>query len=116
VTAGIYTTTVDILGDTDPEAPPPENGWGDPIEESGVRLAGVPAMIVERPARVATESSREPVTIHFYVCRLPHGTAVTEADRIRDNTDGLIYQVDYVSRPASSVLPQDVRLDLKRVT
>lgn len=116
MTAGVYTTTVDILGDTDPDQPPPTNGWGDEVEESGVKLADVPATIVERPARVATESSREPVTIHFYVGRVPNGTPVTEADRIRDQRDGLIYQVDYVSRPASAVLPQDVRLDLKRVT
>lgn len=116
MTAGAYATTVDILGDTDPEEPPPTNGWGDPIEESGVKVAAVPATIVERPARVATESSREPVTVHFYVARLPHGTPVTGADRIRDRADGLIYQVDYVSRPANVAIPQDVRLDLKRVT
>lgn len=116
MTAGTYTTTVDILGDVDPGAPPPTNGWGDEVEESGVRLAGVPAIIVERPARVATESSREPVTVHYYVARLPNGTQVTEADRIRDTTDGRVYQVDYVSRPASPVVPADVRLDLKRVT
>lgn len=115
MTAGTYTTTVDILGDVDGGAPP-TNGWGDELEEGGVRLAGVPAIIVERPARVATESSREPVTIHYYVARLPAGTPVTEADRIRDTADGRVYQVDYVSRPASPVVPADVRLDLKRVT
>lgn len=116
MSAGGYTTTVDILGDVDPEAPPPTNAWGDEVEEVGVRLAGIPALIIERPARVATESSREPSIVHYYVGRLPNGTAITEADRIRDNADGLIYQVEYVSRPANPVLPQDVRLDLKRVT
>jgi hypothetical protein len=116
MTAGVYTTTVDILGDADPEGPPPTNEWGDELEEDDTLGAGVPARIVERPARVVTEGSREPVTVHYYVARLPHGTVVTSADRIRDRADGLIYQVDYVARPANPALPQDVRLDLKRVT
>lgn len=115
MTAGTYTTTVDILGDAD-GGTAPTNSWGDELEESGVLLAGVPAIIVERPARVATESSREPVTVHYYVGRVPNGTPVTEANRIRDAADGRVYQVDYVSRPANPVVPADVRLDLKRVT
>lgn len=111
MTAGAYTTTVDILGGGDAT-----NEWGDPIPGDTVVQEDVPATLVERPARVVTEASREPVTVHYFVARLPAGTVVTQDQRIRDRADGRIYQVDYVSNPASPVVPQDVRLDLKRVT
>lgn len=116
MSAGTYSTTVDILGDTDPGDPPPRDEWGDPIEEDDLVKANVPASITEKHRTVATESEPQAITIHYYTGRLPHGTPVTRAHRLRDRRTGEIYQVDYVNAPNAVAMPGDVRVDLRRVT
>jgi hypothetical protein len=114
VSGGVYTTTVDVLGDAD--GTPALDEWGDPIEGVDVLLAAVPALITERRTVVATESDPQAVTVHYYTGRLPAGTVVTRDQRIR-TPDGVIYVIDYVNAtPTSPAVPADVRLDLRRVT
>lgn len=115
MSAGIYTTTVDILGGAGTV-----DEWGDPVEGAEPLYSGVPARITERRQVVATESDAQAVTVHYYVGRLPAGTQVTADNRLREpagDPDGRLYAIDYVrDTPGTVVAPDEVRLDLRRVT
>ena len=105
------TTTVAILGGGS------SSTWGDDIEGTTARVTGIPAAIHEGVIRVATESDPQARAIRFYTARLPHGADVpTTAERLQDEQSGVIYVVDAVTTPVNPALPQDVRVDLRRVT
>ena len=111
MTAGVYTTTVVILGGAGTTSE-----WGDPVEGEEVSLAGVPASIVSRRRTVVPEGGREAITVRYYVGRLPHGTPVTGDNRLRDEQTGTVYLIDHVHTPPNPALPQDVQLDLRTVS
>lgn len=111
MTAGVYTTTVDILGGSGGTSE-----WGDPVEGEETILAAVPAHIVAQRRIVVPEGGRETIAVRYYVGRLPAGTAVDETQRLRDNGTGRVYLIDHVERPVSPVTPQDVQLDLRHVS
>jgi hypothetical protein len=111
MTAGIYTTTVDVVGGTETV-----DDWGDPAEGQEVILAGVPALIVENRRVAATESDPQAVVVHYLTGRVPAGTTVTAANRLRDTVTGTLYLVDHVHQPTNPAVPADVRLDLRRVS
>lgn len=116
MSAGVYTTWVDILGDPDPSTTPTDE-WGYPTEDdTKLNTDPIPAHITETRQVVATESDPQAVAVHYYTGRLPAGTAVTEAHRLRDTRTGTIYQVDYVNTPNAVATPGDIRVDLRRVT
>jgi hypothetical protein len=104
------TTLVDILGGGT------ESEWGDPIEGEDVLAEDVPAAIHEGAVKIQTESDPQARAIRSYTARLPHGTPLSDADRIKDKHTGVIYVVDAVTVPTNPALPQDVRVDLRRVT
>lgn len=105
----IPTTTVSILGGS------ASSDFGDPIEGTTVAASGIPASIVEGRQTVATESDPQARVVRYYTGRLPNGTEVNDSQRIRDDVTGDIYSIDNVTRPRNPVIPQDVRLDLRRV-
>jgi hypothetical protein len=111
VSAGVYTTHVDILGGAGEV-----DEWGDPVESDTIVFHMVPMAITETREVVSTESDAQAVAVHYYTGRAPAGTAVTNAHRVKDLQTGVIYQVDYVNHPNSIGVPGDVRLDLRRVT
>lgn len=111
MTAGVYTTTVDILG-----GPGSVSEWGDLVEDGNVLLANVPALIVADRRIVVPEGGREAIAVRYYTGRLPHGTVVDDTHRLRDNGTGRIYLVDHVEQPVSPVTPQDIQLDLRHVS
>jgi hypothetical protein len=104
------TTTVAILsgGSSSP--------WGDDIEGTTPRATGIPAAIHEGAMKVQTESDPQARAVRYYTARLPHGTALANNERLQDEATGSIYAVDAVTTPANPALPQDVRVDLRRVT
>lgn len=104
------TTTVTLLG-----VGAPDSDWGDVIDSEEPAGAGIPASIVEGRQVVATESDAQARVIRYYTGRLPHGTVVTDAMRLRDEVDGTTYVIDNVTRPRNPIMEQDVRLDLRRV-
>lgn len=105
------TTTVTILG-----SETSQTDFGDVLDSDTPAGTGIPANIMEGRVVVATESDQQARVIHYYTARLPNGTVVTGSNRLRDDVTGEIYVIDYVTRPANPVIPQDVRLDLRRVT
>ena len=115
------TTSVDLLGGT-----ATTDQYGDEDESSTVVATDVPASLVEDTLRtVATESDMQAVTVRYYVCRLPRvirkdgvvvSTPVDNLSRVRDRSTGDIYAVDSVTKPLHPSTPQDIRLDLRRVS
>ncbi len=105
----IPTTNVTILGGSS------SSDIGDESEGADVIAEHIPASIVEGRQTVATESDPQARIIRYYTGRLPNGTAVNDSQRIRDEFSGETYVVDNVSRPHNPIIPQDVRLDLRRV-
>lgn len=105
------TTTITILG-----SETSQSDYGDVLDSETPAGTGIPASIIEGRQVVATESDQQARVIHYYTGRLPHGTVVTGNNRLRDDENGDVYVIDNVSRPHNPVIPQDVRLDLRRVT
>jgi hypothetical protein len=106
----IPTTVVAILGGGS------SSDWGDELEGDDPRVTGIPAAIHEGAMKVQTESDPQARAIRYYTGRLPHGTDVTNNERIKDLISGAVYVVDAVTTPVNAALPQDVRVDLRRVT
>ena len=104
------TTTVTILGSGSTES-----DYGDVLDSDVPAGTGIPASIIEGRQVVATEADREARIIRYYTGRVPNGTVVTKAHRIRDDRSGIIYLVDNVTTPVNPVMEQDIRLDLRRV-
>lgn len=113
--AGTYLVVADILGGADTV-----DEWGDPVE--GVQVLGppVPVTITEARQVVATESDPQAVVIHYYIGRVPAGTAVMKDYRLRvpaGDVNGQLYMIDHVrDTPGSLVDQDDIRLDLRRVS
>ena len=102
-------TTVAILGGSS------NSDYGDVLDSDTPAATGIPASIIEGRQIVATESDPQARAVRYYTGRLPYGTAVTDAQRIRDEVTGEIFSIDFVTTPRNAVIPQDVRLDLRRV-
>lgn len=106
------TTWVTILGGEGGE-----NEWGDPVEGDTELATRVPCAIHVQPRQsTSDEGQREPVTILFYTAYVPNRTAVSGANRLRDERTGETYLIDTVIAPQHPSLPQDTRLDLRRVS
>lgn len=106
------TTTVTLLGG----ASTPDE-YGDHDESTTVLATNVPCSLIRRSIpTVNTESDMQAVIVRYYVGRVPHGTPVTELSRVRDDRTGHVYSVDLVDTPEHPTTPQDIRLDLRRVS
>lgn len=93
-----------------------QSALGDPVDNWTVIRAGVPMAVHTGRVEVATESETEPRTIRRYTARAPFWLTITAANRLRDDRTGEVYLVDTVVRNALAAIPQDLRLDLRRVT
>jgi hypothetical protein len=105
----IPTTVVSILGGQT------DSDYGDPVDSNTVIATKIPAAIVEGRQVVATESDSQARIIRYYTARLPHGTVIDDSQKIRDEVNGDVYSIDNVTVPQNPIIPQDVRLDLRRV-
>jgi hypothetical protein len=103
-------TTVSILG-----GDAPDSDFGDVLDSDTPAGSGIPASIIEGRQVVATESDAQARIIRYYTGRLPAGTEVNDSQKLRDEVTGFIYVIDNVTEPQNPVIPQDVRLDLRRV-
>jgi hypothetical protein len=106
----IPNTTVSILG-----GDAPDSDFGDVLDSDTPAGSGIPASIIEGRQVVATESDPQARIIRYYTGRLPAGTEVNDSQKLRDEVTGFIYVIDNVTEPQNPVIPQDVRLDLRRV-
>lgn len=106
------TTTVSVLGGASTSSE-----WGDPVDSPDVLpgLDKVPAAIHQQRRTIVPEGQTTPMSVRYWTGYLPHGTDVTDAQRIRDNRSGRVYLIDAVETPAHPSMPQDVQLDLRTV-
>lgn len=104
------TTTVTILRGT------ADDVYGDPGDNDTVAASGIRASILEQRQTAFTPADNRVLVGRFFTARLPYDTDVLESDRIRDERTGDIYVIDSVTRVASSLVTNDVRLDLRRNT
>lgn len=103
-------TTVTILGGNT------QSDYGDVLDSDEPAGSNIPAAIVEGRQVVATEADSQARVIRYYTGRLPHGTVVDDTNRLQDERTGDVYSIDNVTYPLNPIVPQDVRLDLRRVT
>lgn len=102
-------TTITILGGS------ATSDYGDVLDSDEPAGSGIPASIIEARQIVSTEGDPQARAVRYYTGRLPNGTVVTDSQRIRDERTGETFVIDFVSTPRNTVIPQDVRLDLRRV-
>jgi hypothetical protein len=102
-------TTITILGGNT------NSDFEDVLDSEIPAGSGIPCCIVEGRQIVSTESDPQARAIRYYTGRLPHGTEINDSQRIKDEKSGEIFSIDHVSTPRNSIIPQDVRLDLRRV-
>ena len=107
------TTTITILGP--PVDPTATDRYGDPVEDSTPVATGIPMALAIGQQTVQTTSDQATVTVQYATGRLPAGTQVTDRQRIRDERTGQVWLVDSVTIIPSAIVPQDVRLTLRRV-
>lgn len=107
------TTTVTILG-----GPVTYDDLGDPIDGNTILQSGVPMAIHAKGKVVATESDTEARVVRYHTGRAPNWAApyLSGDGRLRDERTNEIYIIDDVEIPQNAAVPQDVRLDLRRVT
>lgn len=104
------TTTVSVLTGTTDDA------YGDPADNSTVSASGIPASILERDRQATDRATGTPRVVRYVTGRLPSGTTVSEDDRIRDESTGIVYYIESVTRLSSFVGMNDLKLDLRRIT
>lgn len=101
-------------------SPPPEDEFGDPLDNSTPAATGRPASIIETRSVTGRQKAAVPRDerlnqVKFYVGRMDGNEDVRPGDRIKDERTGAIYTLDFVTRPDSITITQDVRLELRRV-
>jgi hypothetical protein len=90
---------------------------GDTVESDNPTYEGVPASIREVASNETTVSEGMPRQVRFLVGRLPAGTDVQYEDRLRDEDNGRVYQVDGIDETnQSAILETGIRLELRRVS
>jgi hypothetical protein len=104
------TTTVSVLG-----GEPTQSEWGDPVDGETVLRSGIPCAIHQQRRLVVPEGQTAPMSVRYWTGYLPHGTDVSDAQRLRDDRTGRLYAIDAVETPAHPSMPQDVQLDLRTV-
>lgn len=90
---------------------------GDPVENDVPTYTGIVASILEVASNETTMATGLPRQVRYLVGRLPAGTDVRYEDRLRDEDNGRVYQVDGIDEVSeSAILDSGVRLELRRVS
>lgn len=91
------------------------NEFGDVVDTDTVVESNVLAQITERGQVVQDPNTLTPRTIRDVRGYVPSNTNITAADRLRDDTHGVVYIVVEVIRPGGPAYSRDTALLLKRV-
>ncbi|QKV74540.1 hypothetical protein [Amycolatopsis sp. Hca4] len=90
--------------------------FGDPVPDNTTPAAtGVLAAIEERDSRVWDPATQTARVVRVGKAAMPSTTDVLTGDRVRDDTHGVLYLVQNVTRPRAAGRVPDVQLDLKRI-
>ncbi|MFC5947073.1 hypothetical protein ACFQH9_02120 [Pseudonocardia lutea] len=103
-------TTVSVLrGSTVDE-------FGDETDNETVAASGIIANIRETSSTFSDPGSTTPRVVRNVTCKLPSTTDVTETDRIKDETSGVIYTINTVTQEGGPGRTPDLALLLERTT
>lgn len=101
------TTTVSVLrGET-------TDAFGDAVSADTVAASGVPFSLLEQRRSVFIATDNRVAQVRYFTGRAPGDSDILISDRIRDETTGVVYFVDSVTRVGSPVTMNDLRLDLR---
>lgn len=90
--------------------------YGNPLPDNTVPLhSGVVASIIEKDSRVWDPATQTPRVVRVVRGTVPSTTDILTGDRIRDDTHGVLYAVQNVTRPRAPGRTPDAELELKRV-
>jgi hypothetical protein len=92
------------------------SAYGDPVPDNTTPAAtGVLLAVDERSSSVWDPGTQTPRVVRVVTGTVPSTTDVLTGDRIRDDTNGVLYVVQNVTRPRTPGRVRDVELELKRV-
>lgn len=77
--------------------------------------SGVVASIVEKNSRTWDPATQTPRVVRVVCGAVSSTTDILTGDRIRDDTNGVLYVVQNVTRPRAAGRTPDAELELKRV-
>jgi hypothetical protein len=106
----LATATVSVLRGTTTDE------FGDEVDGSTVHESGIPAYLTEKTETVFDPGTQTPRVVRMAMALLPHGTDVTDEDRLRDDSSGITYIVDDVIQTNAPGQMTDLKLVLRRVT
>lgn len=90
--------------------------FGDPVPNNTTPAAsGVLMAVDERSSRVWDPATQTPRVVRVVAGTVPSTTDILTGDRIRDDTNGVLYVVQNVTRFRTPGRVRDVELDLKRI-
>jgi hypothetical protein len=89
---------------------------GDPAGQYIPIATGIPAGISEASNRVFDYATQTPRTIRSIAGQFPPGTDIRQLDRVRDDTHGVIYQVDNVTLNRAAGHQPDLQVTMKKVS
>lgn len=92
------------------------NVYGDEIDGGAAVYTGVLAAIREVSSVVSDPSTQTPRTVRSLICHVPSDLDVREGDRLRDDTNSVLYAIENVTHPQGPGVTRDTVLDLQRVT
>ncbi len=94
----------------------PDPVHGDPVPNNLTPAAtGVLLAVDERDSRTWDPATQTPRVVRVVTGTVPSTTDILTGDRIRDDTNGVLYLVQNVTRPRTPGRTPDARLDLKRI-
>jgi hypothetical protein len=94
----------------------PDPDYGNPVPDNTTPSAsGVLLAVEERNSRTWDPATQTPRVVRVVSGTVPSTTDVLTGDRIRDDTNGVLYLVQNVTRPRTAGRAPDVQLELKRI-
>ena len=92
------------------------SAYGDPVPNNTVPAAsGVLLAVDERGSRIWDPATQTPRVVRIVSGTVPSTTDIRTGDRIRDDTNGVLYLVQNVTRPRTPARIPDTVLELKRI-
>jgi hypothetical protein len=92
------------------------DAYSDPVDINSDPIAvGVPAALASTSVRQQNPASGTPRQVTVFTCVVPNGTDVQTQDRITDQADGSVYNVDVVNGGTNYGFIADIVLTLSAV-
>ncbi|MET8149393.1 hypothetical protein ACIBSW_34570 [Actinoplanes sp. NPDC049668] len=92
-----------------------ESEWGSPTLTFRVTHTGIPASIVSSLSATTSPETGRQYVVNRVRGQVPHGTPLTDGDRIKDESDGRVYTVLVCSESTIPNFRGPTLLDLERI-